>query len=238
MALRGSGVLAIWNGVADGAADEFVAWHVREHIPERVALPGFRRGRRYVAVDGEPQFFNFYEADTADVFTSDGYRARLDDPTPWTRAVVRTFTGTIRTVCRVARSEGAGAGGFVEAIRLSVADADRFASAFGDWLSIARDAAGITGAHLLQGLADASAAGSAEKALRSAPDAVADWVILVEAVDAEPLAALRAGSLSGAALSSMGAAGSPDRGIYRLQFDLDHDGAVASRSAPNRTDRT
>ena len=63
MALAGQGVLAIWNGIEDEAEADFVAWHVREHIPERVAVPGFLRGRRYVAVAGAPKYFNFYELD-------------------------------------------------------------------------------------------------------------------------------------------------------------------------------
>jgi hypothetical protein len=33
MTLIGNGVLAIWNGIAPQAEDDFVAWHVREHIP-------------------------------------------------------------------------------------------------------------------------------------------------------------------------------------------------------------
>ena len=65
MALLGTGVLAIWNGIDPEAEADFVAWHVREHIPERVVLPGFRRGRRYVALDGEPAYFNFYETEFA-----------------------------------------------------------------------------------------------------------------------------------------------------------------------------
>lgn len=57
MGLLGKGVLAIWNGIAPEAEEDFVAWHVREHIPERVALSGFLRGRRYVALDGFPKYF-------------------------------------------------------------------------------------------------------------------------------------------------------------------------------------
>ena len=55
MALIGQGVLAIWNGIKPEAEDDFVAWHVREHIPERVGLPGFVRGRRYVAGTALPR---------------------------------------------------------------------------------------------------------------------------------------------------------------------------------------
>jgi hypothetical protein len=43
--LLGRGVLAICNGIAPKAKDDFVAWHVGEHIPERVSLRGFLRGR-------------------------------------------------------------------------------------------------------------------------------------------------------------------------------------------------
>lgn len=49
MPLLGKAILAIWNGIAKGADDEFESWHVREHIPERVGLPVSLRGRRYAA---------------------------------------------------------------------------------------------------------------------------------------------------------------------------------------------
>ena len=54
MALRGKGALAIWNGIADGVDADFIEWHVKEHMPERVGLPGFLSGRRYTAIDGHP----------------------------------------------------------------------------------------------------------------------------------------------------------------------------------------
>src|SRR5690606_28219746 len=85
MALLGSGVLAIWNGVEEGADQDFIEWHVLEHIPERVGIPGFLRGRRYIAVDGYPRYFNFYETENPDVLTSSPYRDRLNAPTDWTR---------------------------------------------------------------------------------------------------------------------------------------------------------
>ena len=36
MGLLGKGVLAIWNGIAPEAEDDFVAWHVREHISRTI----------------------------------------------------------------------------------------------------------------------------------------------------------------------------------------------------------
>ena len=106
MALLGGGVLAIWNGIATGYEDEFLEWHVKEHIPERVGVTGFLRGRRYISVDGTPAYFNFYETETYQVLSSEPYLARLNDPTPWTRKVVSNFKDTSRTICDVAHSTG------------------------------------------------------------------------------------------------------------------------------------
>lgn len=224
MALLGKGVLAIWNGIAAEAEDEFVAWHVREHIPERVGLPGFLRGRRYVAIDGDPKYFNFYETTGADALTSPVYQARLDAPTEWTRRVVAHFTDTWRTVCDVAVSHGTGGGGFVDALRLSSAvPPDRFRAAMGAQAERLAEAPGIVAVHLLEGRREASGAGSAEKKLRGGPDRVADWVLLVEAVDEAPLRALRAGESGDAALAAAGAVLPVTRGLYRLQYGLAQD---------------
>jgi len=54
MSLAGQGVVAIWNGIAPEGRAEFFEWHNREHMPERVGIPGFRRGRRYIAKYGAP----------------------------------------------------------------------------------------------------------------------------------------------------------------------------------------
>jgi hypothetical protein len=75
-------------------ADEarFSSWYTHEHLPERVAVRGFLRGRRYVRVHGEgQQHLTLYDARDTSVFTSAEYLARLDDPTPLTRAVAATL---------------------------------------------------------------------------------------------------------------------------------------------------
>lgn len=223
MPLLGQGVLTIWNGIADYAEAEFVAWHVREHIPERVGLPGFLRGRRYVAVDGHPKYFNFYETADEGVLTSEAYRRRLDAPTPWTRSVVRHFRDTSRTICRVVASVGHGEGGWIETIRIFGArDFPAFFAAATTLVARCAEAPGIVGAHLLEGQAAASQGASAEKAMRAAPDEVVAAVMLIEAVDGASLSALRAGLCSNAALAALGADGQIARGIYSYQFGLAH----------------
>jgi hypothetical protein len=221
MALIGTGVLAIWNGIQPQAEDDFVAWHVREHIPERVGLPGFLRGRRYVAVEGHPKYFNFYETETAADLSSPAYQARLNAPTDWTRRVVAQFTDTSRTVCDVAWSIGVGEGAFVEAIVLETsAEAEPFQTAMRRQLGDAVAAVpGIVGLHLLRGHAAAGQTDTAEKKLRGVPDKLAAWILLVEAVGAEALTTLRAQACSDQVLTACGTS-SVARGVYRLQFAL------------------
>jgi hypothetical protein len=227
MALLGKGVLAIWNGIAPEAEADFVAWHVREHIPERVGLNGFLRGRRYSALDGAPAYFNFYETETSAALTSPAYLSRLNDPTPWTRRVVAQFRDTSRTVCDVAASLGQGEGGVIETIRLRPAtDAASFLRTMeAAILRPLAEAAGIVGVHLLRGRPDDSSGGTAEKKLRTQPDEIADWILLVEAVSAEAIHAARNGVGATAMLERHGVAADCRRGLYLLQFALTHDAA-------------
>jgi hypothetical protein len=222
MALIGKGVLAIWNGIAPGAEDDFVAWHVREHIPERVGLPGFLRGRRYAAVDGHPQFFNFYETETAADLSSAAYQARLNAPTDWTRRVVAHFTDTSRTICDVAWSFGVGEGGWIEAIVLeTAAAAGTFQTAMRAPLDdTITSIPGIVGVHLLKGHVAAGQGDTVEKKLRGVPDKTAAWIVLAEAIEPDPLREFRSQTGSDQAMASCGAAEAIQRGIYQMQFAL------------------
>jgi hypothetical protein len=221
MALIGNGVLAIWNGIAPQAEDDFVAWHVREHIPERVGLPGFLRGRRYVAVDGHPKYFNFYETESAADLSSQAYQARLNAPTDWTRQVVAHFTDTSRTICDVAWSQG-GEGGWIEAIVLETAvAADVFQASMRACLSDAvTRIPGIVGLHLLKGHVAAGQGDTAEKKLRGVPDKTAAWILLVEASRLEAIETFRSRTGSRQAIVGCGAADTIVRGTYQMQFAL------------------
>ncbi|MBR0820779.1 DUF4286 family protein [Bradyrhizobium liaoningense] len=222
MALLGKGVLAIWNGIKPEAEDDFVAWHVREHIPERVGLAGFLRGRRYVALNGHPKYFNFYETlSTADL-SSATYQARLNAPTDWTRQVVAHFLDTSRTICDVAWSIGLGEGGFIEAISFETTLApNELTSVLRSAMNTALQAIpGIVGIHLLQGRTEAGLAQTAERALRGGPDKVAAWILLIEGSSPEALARFRTTTGNDSELERHGAASRINRGLYALQFAL------------------
>lgn len=105
------GVLLIVNDVDEGADDEVNRWYQEEHLPNRLAIPGFRRARRYRAIDGRPTYVACYECDSVDVLTSGEYRERVANPTPWTRRMLPRFRNVIRAACRQTLSIGGGIGG-------------------------------------------------------------------------------------------------------------------------------
>jgi hypothetical protein len=222
VSLLGKGVLAIWNGIDPAAESEFVRWHVEEHIPERVALPGFLRGRRYIAVDGDPKFFNFYETRSPSDLSSPVYRDRLDAPSEWTRSVVRFFQDTSRTICDVSLTLGCGEGAFVETLRLDTRlDAARFKERFTkDVLLPASQEAGIVGVHLLEGQSAPSSGATAESQLRSAPDEIAPWVVLIESVQPDAIHTLRQSVFHKSRLGAAGVEDGMKRGMYALQYSL------------------
>lgn len=234
MALLGSAVLAIWNGIEAGAEADFVRWHIKEHIPERVGLPGFLRGRRYVALEGTPKFFNFYETDGVETLTSESYIARLNAPTPWTRQVVAQFRDTIRTACGVVASSGMGQGAWIEAVRIASGANERALGQSLDRRFVDRVTAfdGVVAAHVLKGQADQSRRNTTESALRGSPDRLVDWVVLIEAAEAESLRAIRNAPVWSEVLGEAAV----ERGIYRLQYALSReDLAESAGRATNRS---
>jgi hypothetical protein len=222
MALLGKGLLAIWNGITDSGEAEFVRWHIREHIPERVGLPGFLRGRRYVAYQGRPKYFNFYETETPQTLESPAYRARLNAPTPWTQAVIKEFRDMSRTICEVVSSIGTGEGAWIEAIQISaVRDPDAFSRVMTSALMkeiAGRD--GIVGVHFVRGVDGQANTATAESKLRGQPDAKCEWILLIEAVEGGFAAALRDGPCSDEALRRLSPDATIVRGIYRFQYGL------------------
>lgn len=70
------GLLMVWTDIPENLGPGFNDWYNREHMPERIlGVPGFVRGRRFVAVDGGPRYLAVYEADSTAVLFSEPYLA-------------------------------------------------------------------------------------------------------------------------------------------------------------------
>ena len=221
--LAGEAVVAIWNDIAPEGRDQFYDWHINEHIPERVGIPGFRRGRRYIAVDADsqPEFFTLYETDTMQVLQGGDYTNRLNAPTQWTKATTAWFRDTARALSRVIVSHGPGAGGVLLTIRFDCDDPP--IAAVSALVCAAGQAARVTGAHLCQGDRAASAVRTAESRDRTDIHEPPNCFIMIEATDAEALRHI----LPDDALSSAGARGPVVRGVYRLEYSRTKTGFAA-----------
>ena len=62
---------------------EFNRWYDEEHLPALLGVPGYRSGRRYRAVEGEPPYMAFWQIDSLDAYRSDEHDRASD--TPWSR---------------------------------------------------------------------------------------------------------------------------------------------------------
>lgn len=218
MSLAGMGAVAIWHDLDPVARDDFHEWHNREHMPERVGIPGFRRGRRYVALSGTPEYFNLYEADSAETLAGQDYLNRLNAPTAWTRRIVPSFRNVARSICRVAFTNGVGSGGVMLTLRFAIDAAQREGTIEALRRRLLPPLAyrkGVAGVHLCLADDAASNVETAERRVRADTTEVPGWILLIEgnavpdvedaAADIEP--ALRAHGASALA-----------RAVYRLEF--------------------
>lgn len=221
MSLLGEAVVAIWNGIQPDARSEFYEWHSREHMPERVAIRGFLRGRRYIAEQGQPEWFTLYEVDRPETLAGADYLARLNAPTEWTRRVVPSFTDVTRSLCRVALSLGPGVGGYMATLRCNAASGriDELEKWVDGLLRGVAERPGIHGAHLCRLESEASSVETEERRSRANATLLAQTVAMIEASGREPLAEVL-GSLSREPLIAAGAADDAplETGLYRLEF--------------------
>ena len=165
--MLGKAAIAMWWDIAPDIRAEWEDWHTHEHFPERLAIPGFLRGSRWVS--GE-HYFVLYEAESLDVITSGPYLARLNDPTPWSRKMMPHHRNMVRSLCSIVSTSGTALGNFVLTLRLPRRQE-------------------IPGAHLLRSEKDRMPAQTTEQKIRGG-DGNADWISLVFAQEESALAGL------------------------------------------------
>lgn len=220
MARKGSGIIAIWHDISDEGLADFYEWHDREHMPERLGIEGFQRGRRYIAVAGEPKFFTLYNVRDLSVLSGPAYHARLNAPTPWTQRAVTYFSAEARSLCEVRAVKGNASGGIIGTVRFDCderADAGLMAMLEG----IMGDIVGrpeICAIHVCVADLETSRRRSAEQQERE-DNAVPRWVVLIEGSNLGPVRDVLAGPLGDRALRSAGVQ-NPASSAYVLQHDL------------------
>lgn len=194
--LRGLGALAGWFDYAGDC--EMSEWQAREHILERVRLPGFIRGRRFETQASEPHYFMLYETDDVNVFSSAPYLERLNNPTEWSRRCAAGLANMTRSVCRVVLSIGDIDGGHVATAEIEPSVAGEELRVAGNELRGALDDSllaelialpGVYAAHMLEADRAWSEIATVEKQLRASQDRVATWIVILEGRDRRSLEA-------------------------------------------------
>ncbi len=110
MPLPGNAAMILSFDVEQASIGEHDEWHTREHMPERLAIPGFIRGSRWIAASGSPRYFVMYEVADIGVLGSASYLERLDHPTPWTAKMMKSYRGMTRGLCIPVAQVGSGLG--------------------------------------------------------------------------------------------------------------------------------
>jgi len=103
---QGSGLMAFWTRIESRYLDRFREWHNCEHIPERVSIPGFLCGQRYLGRGTNDYFLMMYETREPAVLSGPDYLARLNAPTAWTRESLQHFREPVRNIYRLRTALG------------------------------------------------------------------------------------------------------------------------------------
>lgn len=146
MSLLGKAAVLIWNDVIENGQAPFYEWHDKEHIPERLGLPGFLRGRRYRG-KGPAEWLTLYEASDLAVLTSETYLERLNNPTSATSRNLVSFRNTARSICTVEASLGESTGG--HALTIDLPDAVDASQSIRHTMQHALGLTGVLSVHLL-----------------------------------------------------------------------------------------
>jgi hypothetical protein len=87
--MTNKGFLLVLMACPPAFEEEFNAWYDAEHIPERLAVPGFETGLRFICIDGAPRYLAMYDLAGPEVLESAAYlKVAGDRSSPWTRRVI------------------------------------------------------------------------------------------------------------------------------------------------------
>lgn len=180
--------MVMWYDVAPTAIADHDEWHRHEHMPERLSVPGFLRGSRWVTAGQGPRYFVMYEVADIATLSSSAYLTRLNNPTPWTTRVMQTFRGMTRGFCAVESSWGSYLARSLVALRFAPAPGDE--RALREELTKQSNALskrqGVASVHVLRSVE--KPAMTKEQSLRGADGSV-EWVLLITGDDEAVLGA-------------------------------------------------
>jgi hypothetical protein len=215
MPIAGKGMLLTSMDIDPEHEEDFNRWYDREHLEERVAIAGFIEARRYVAEDGAPKYLFLYSTETIDVLNSPAYKARLANPTEWSKETMARFKNMLRAVARITISRGKGRGAVLGIVRIRPASGGH--ETLREALRTALDPRsldGIISMHVLE--SDPALSGPTTEIPAAAGAGAGDWFVLIDATDVTPAETATRRVTDNIAFRPMVISS----GIYRLLWDI------------------
>lgn len=105
------GELLVWTDVDPAHEADFNKWYDREHMHERVAIPGFVSARRLVRIGTGRKYLALYRTESLAVFDSAPYRQAFANQTQWSVENFKRMRDTVRCVGTIEARAGTGIGG-------------------------------------------------------------------------------------------------------------------------------
>jgi hypothetical protein len=174
-----------------------------------------------MAVRGSPKYLATYECDSVADLATPGYLHLLANQTPWTQAVMARFIRFQRLTLRVQVDRTHGVGGAVAAVLFAPDPHER--KALTAWLQetalpkvIARP--GMVGAAAAENDLEVANAPLRDKSMDHPRAEEAEWVVLLEGMDAGAVGAAARSIFTLASLKKFGISEAPTIGTYRLLF--------------------
>lgn len=228
MPLRGHAFLALWNDRSPARSD-YDVWHSREHVPERLTVPGISRAVRYASGVGTlPRYFTLYTLDDLSALSHPDYVQLLHHPTPWSRSMRPDFARFLRLPCTLVSSAGGGVGGWcVTCLVSSVPNPADLANLVEQLIGYSSVTAVLYGSY-------AAEAGDVPFAIATDGGDAPEGVLVIEGFDHEPL---RAGVQTILARFA-GRIPTSDVTSYELAFALDATAIASIRPYPQPADAT
>jgi hypothetical protein len=221
--------LLVWTDVDPAHEADFNRWYDREHMQERIRIPGFRRAARYRAVGAQRRYLALYRTAGLDVFRTEAYRQAFANQTPWSLRNFARMRDPLRRVGPVtlrAGGDSIGNGGCLALLPFmpggdtaaGAVDARREAIRANVLPSLlALD--GVVAAHLMEtdpALSTPIAIGEEDGA--ALPPPPAEWFLVVESTDLDALH--EAGRAAVTALDLQAG----DLATFRLLWSIDSGG--------------
>jgi hypothetical protein len=191
----------IWTDIPAERETEFNEWYNREHAPDRVlGIPGFIQARRFVAVEGAPQYAAWFDVAGPEVFRNDAYMAMRRTPDPRSQQFIRLFRNVIRFIGRPVADavvvKGVAEGAWVRfAAFKASAPSEEDARLWSELIAALVRQPGIVRARLFRAIPELldgavrNMKGTTRESLRG-PDRLADALLMIEGATEGQLAAI------------------------------------------------